>query len=80
MAAHMAEPAAAVTVVLHAWHAGDAMALKRLTALVYDELRRGARYYLRDERRRTSTDTVTRDWQVATLWLRRELGRRKAGR
>jgi RNA polymerase sigma factor (TIGR02999 family) len=155
-----------VTALLQAWHAGDATALNRLTPLVYDELRRRARYYLRDERRRdtlrptalinevylrlvrlpqldwrdraqffalaacqmrrilvdaararryqkrgggavnvtfdealagserspdlvalddalaalaVSTDTVTRDWQMAKLWLRRELGRRKAG-
>jgi DNA-directed RNA polymerase specialized sigma24 family protein len=27
-----------------------------------------------------STDTVTRDWQMAKLWLRRDLGRRKARR
>jgi RNA polymerase sigma factor (TIGR02999 family) len=191
----MAEAAAAVTALLRAWQAGDASALDRLTPLVYDELRRRARCYLRDERRRDtlrptalihevylrlvrlphldwrdraqffalaacqmrrilvdaararryqkrgggavnvtfdealagaerspdlvalddalaalaaidprkarvvemrffgglsngeiaealaiSTDTVTRDWQMAKLWLRRELGRRKAGR
>jgi hypothetical protein len=82
----MAEPPAAVTALLQGWHDGAATALDPLTPLVYDELCRRARYDLRDERPRDTPrpaahipDTVTRDWQMATLWLRRELGRRKAG-
>ena len=46
----MAEAAAAVTTLLRAWRRGDPAAFERLTPLVYDELRRRARYYLRGER------------------------------
>jgi hypothetical protein len=79
----MAEPPAAVTALLRAWHAGDPAALDPLTPLVHDELCRRARHSLRDERRRdtlrpTALITITRDWQMAKLWLRRDLGRRKA--
>lgn len=45
----MAEPAA-VTTLLRAWRRGDQAAFERLTPLVYDELRRRARHYLRGER------------------------------
>ena len=44
--------------------------------LVDAELRRLARGYMRRERaflRRTSPDTITRDWRLAKLWLLREL-------
>ena len=46
------EPAATheVTQLLLAWRNGDALALERLTPLVYDELRRLAARYLRRER------------------------------
>jgi RNA polymerase sigma factor (TIGR02999 family) len=46
----MADPAAAVTSLLRAWRRGDQAAFERLTPLVYDELRRRARQYLRGER------------------------------
>ena len=46
----MSEAAAAVTTLLRAWRGGDQAAFERLTPLVYDELRRRARRYLRDER------------------------------
>lgn len=36
--------------LLKAWGSGDAAALDRLTPLVYDELRRLARRYMRNER------------------------------
>jgi len=39
-----------VTGLLHEWRQGDDEALDKLTALVYDELRRIARRYLRHER------------------------------
>ena len=41
---------AQITVLLKAWAAGDAAALDRLTPLVYDELHRMARRYMRNER------------------------------
>jgi RNA polymerase sigma-70 factor, ECF subfamily len=40
----------AITVLLKAWAEGDGSALERLTPLVYNELRRLARNYLRRER------------------------------
>ena len=46
----MSEAAAAVTTLLRAWRGGDQAAFERLTPLVYDELRRRARRYLRGER------------------------------
>jgi RNA polymerase sigma factor (TIGR02999 family) len=46
----MADPPAAVTTLLRAWRRGDPAAFERLTPLVYDELRRRARHYLRGER------------------------------
>ena len=45
----MAE-ASAVTKLLRAWRRGDQAAFERLTPLVYDQLRRRARHYLRGER------------------------------
>ena len=41
---------AEITLLLKAWGAGDHSALNRLTPLVYDELRRMARRYMRRER------------------------------
>ena len=38
-----------VTVLLKAWSAGDAASLERLIPLVYDNLRRMARRYMRNE-------------------------------
>ena len=46
----MADRPAAVTTLLRAWRRGDQDAFGRLTPLVYDELRRRARHYLRGER------------------------------
>src|SRR5262245_9691388 len=39
-----------ITQLLHEWRNGDQQALEKLTALVYDELRRLAARYLRRER------------------------------
>jgi len=44
------EPSAEITQLLRAWGAGNQVALDRLTPLVYDELRRMARRYMRRER------------------------------
>jgi RNA polymerase sigma factor (TIGR02999 family) len=46
----MADLAVAVTTLLHSWRRGDQAAFERLVPLVYDELRRRARHYLRSER------------------------------
>jgi RNA polymerase sigma factor (TIGR02999 family) len=46
----MGDAAATVTTLLRAWGGGDHAAFERLTPLVYDELRRRARHYLRGER------------------------------
>lgn len=46
----MSDSGAAVTTLLRAWRLGDQAAFDRLTPLVYDELRRRARHYLRAER------------------------------
>jgi RNA polymerase sigma factor (TIGR02999 family) len=47
----MAPPKAAeVTQLLRAWGSGDQAALNQLTPIVYDELRRIARRYMRNER------------------------------
>ena len=47
-----------VSVLLRAWSDGDAKALDQLTPIVYDELRRLARRYLRSERRDHSLQTT----------------------
>src|SRR5437870_5617706 len=39
-----------VTILLQAWSSGDPEALDRLTAVVYEELRRIAKRYMRNER------------------------------
>jgi RNA polymerase sigma factor (TIGR02999 family) len=46
----LADRPAAVTTLLRAWRRGDQAAMERLAPLVYDELRRRARHYLRGER------------------------------
>jgi RNA polymerase sigma factor (TIGR02999 family) len=46
----MPESPAEITTLLRAWRQGDEGAFERLTPLVYDELRRRARAYLRGER------------------------------
>lgn len=47
-----------VTLLLLRWSDGDAAALEQLTPLVYDELRRLARSYMRDERREPLLQTT----------------------
>jgi RNA polymerase sigma factor (TIGR02999 family) len=55
----MALPGSAVvTGLLRAWSGGDQAALDRLAALVYDELRRMARRYMRDERAANTLQTT----------------------
>lgn len=46
----MADAPVGVTTLLRAWSRGDQRARDQLTPLVYDELRRRARHYLRAER------------------------------
>jgi RNA polymerase sigma factor (TIGR02999 family) len=46
----VADRPCAVTTLLRAWRRGDQGAFGRLTPLVYEELRRRARHYLRGER------------------------------
>ena len=48
-----------ITVLLKAWGSGDAAALSRLTPLVYEELRRLARRYMRSERAGNNTLQTT---------------------
>jgi RNA polymerase sigma-70 factor (ECF subfamily) len=48
-----------VTALLKAWSQGDASALDRLTPLLYDELRRLAHAYMRQERRAGQTLQTT---------------------
>jgi RNA polymerase sigma factor (TIGR02999 family) len=50
MTAMASPPQADFTAILLAWRAGDDAALPRLTAIVYDELHRLARYYMARER------------------------------
>src|ERR1017187_3663219 len=47
-----------ITLLLKAWGAGDHNALNRLTPLVYDELRRMARRYMRKERAGNTLQTT----------------------
>jgi RNA polymerase sigma factor (TIGR02999 family) len=58
---------AEVTVLLRAWRDGDRAALDRLTPVVYDELRRIARRYMRNERAGNSLQTTA---LVNEAWLR----------
>jgi len=55
----MALPRSAeVTGLLRAWSGGDQAALDRLAALVYDELHRMARHYMKDERTGNTLQTT----------------------
>lgn len=47
-----------ITVLLRAWRAGDDAALDQLAPLVYDELRRMARRYMRNERAGNTLQTT----------------------
>ena len=49
---------AEITGLLRAWSGGDQTALDRLAALVYDELHRMARHYMRDERTGNTLQTT----------------------
>jgi RNA polymerase sigma-70 factor (ECF subfamily) len=58
-AARLGEPAVEdISTVLRAWSGGDQRALARLTPIVYDELRRLARRYMRRERPGHSLQTT----------------------
>src|SRR5579863_8081876 len=58
-AAQPVEPAVGdVSTLLRAWSGGDQSALKRLTPIVYGELRRLSRRYLKRERTRHSLQTT----------------------
>jgi RNA polymerase sigma factor (TIGR02999 family) len=63
----MANRPVAVTTLLRAWRRGDQAAFGRLTPLVYDELRRRARHYLRGER---PNHTLTPTALVHEVYLR----------
>src|SRR5712692_6669991 len=55
----MALPRSAeITGLLRAWSSGDQAALDRLAALVYDELHRMARHYMRNERTGNTLQTT----------------------
>jgi RNA polymerase sigma-70 factor, ECF subfamily len=47
-----------VSKLLHAWSEGDRSALERLTPIVYEELRRLARRYIKGERSGHSLQTT----------------------
>jgi RNA polymerase sigma factor (TIGR02999 family) len=47
-----------ITGLLRAWSGGDQAALDRLASLVYDDLRRIARHYMRDERAANTLQTT----------------------
>jgi RNA polymerase sigma-70 factor, ECF subfamily len=47
-----------VSMLLRAWSDGDQSALEKLTPIVYDELRRLARHYMRGERRDHTLQTT----------------------
>ena len=54
----MSPAAPEITVLLRAWEDGDPAALDRLTPLVYDELHRLARRYMRNERAGNTLQTT----------------------
>jgi RNA polymerase sigma-70 factor, ECF subfamily len=54
----MAPKSPEITVLLRAWNRGDTAALNQLTPLVYEELRRLARRYMRNERLGNSLQTT----------------------
>ncbi len=64
-----------VTSLLKAWSGGDQAALERLAEQVYDELRRIARRYMRNERAGNTLQTTA---LVNEVYLRRWLCRRSA--
>jgi RNA polymerase sigma factor (TIGR02999 family) len=47
-----------ISTLLQAWSSGDQVALEQLTPIVYDELRRLARHYLRTERAHITLQTT----------------------
>jgi RNA polymerase sigma factor (TIGR02999 family) len=47
-----------ISTLLHAWSSGDQVALEQLAPIVYDELRRLARHYLRSERAHITLQTT----------------------
>ena len=47
-----------ISTLLQAWSSGDQVALEQLTPIVYDELRRLARHYLRNERAHITLQTT----------------------
>jgi RNA polymerase sigma factor (TIGR02999 family) len=47
-----------ISTLLQAWSSGDQVALEQLTPIVYDELRRLARHYLRSERAHITLQTT----------------------
>lgn len=53
-----ADRAEEITGLLEAWNAGDCAALNRLTGLVYNELRRIARQYMKRERSGATLETT----------------------
>src|SRR5947209_20617273 len=56
-----------ISTLLHAWSDGDQSALERLTPIVYNELRRLARRYMRRERPGHSLQTTA---LVNEAWMR----------
>lgn len=52
------DPSTQITVLLRAWRSGDQAALDLLAAKVYDELRRMARRYMRNERAGNTLQTT----------------------
>jgi RNA polymerase sigma-70 factor, ECF subfamily len=54
----MTSPQKSVTQLLIEWRDGDETALDRLIPIVYDEMRRLARYYMRRERREHTLQTT----------------------
>src|SRR4029077_15957359 len=54
----MASKSPEITVLLRAWSGGDAAALNQLTPLVYEELRRLAGRYMRNERAGNTLQTT----------------------
>ena len=65
----MALPRSAeITGLLRAWSDGDQAALDRLASLVYDELRRMARRYMRDERAANTLQTTALVNESISAW------------
>ena len=72
-----------VTQLLEQWNNGDRSALDKLMPLIYAELRKMARRYMRQQNPdhtlqttavlEVSPNTVMRDWRMAKIWLHRAL-------